>query len=285
MEVKKPITYEQQIEKLKSRNCCITDEESAKSVLRDINYYRLSAYFLPFKLEDDTYGNVDFSQIYRIHEFDRKLRSLLFGIVEEIELRLRSIIAYHYSHVYGALGYKDENNFDNKRHNHERMIKNIDEAVRKNKKQLFVKHHIKKYDGNFPFWVIVELFTLGELSIFYSDLHTKDKKAIAKELNVHYANLRSWLMCLTILRNYCAHYSRIYYNTFPATPKPPTNYSYVLKAKAFDYILVLKFLSSSQNKWRSSFVVQLEALISEYKACINLEYLGFPEDWLDLLRA
>lgn len=285
MEVKNPITYEQQIEKLKSRNCSIADEEHAKSVLRDINYYRLSAYFLPFKQEDDTYGNVDFSQIYRIHEFDRKLRSLLFSIIEEIELRLRSIIAYHYSHAYGALGYKDADNFDEKHHNHDRMIENIEGAIRKNEKQLFVSHHIKKYDGKFPFWVIVELFTLGELSIFYSDLHTKDKKVIAKEFNVHYANLRSWLMCLTILRNYCAHYSRIYYNTFPATPKPPANLSYLLKAKAFDYIMVLKFLYSSQNKWRDSFIVQLGALISEYESCIKLEHLGFPENWLDLLKA
>jgi abortive infection bacteriophage resistance protein len=47
---------------------------------------------------------------------------------------------------------------------------------------------------------------------------------------------------------------------------------------------VLKFLHCSDEKWNSSFVVQLEALIEKYQGHIQLKHLGCPENWLDLLR-
>ena len=45
MEVKRPTTLDEQIEKLKERGCIIGDEGYAKQVLGQINYYRLTAYF------------------------------------------------------------------------------------------------------------------------------------------------------------------------------------------------------------------------------------------------
>jgi len=42
--VKPPTTYEQQIEKLRSRGCIIQDEASAAAILSKVNYYRLTAY-------------------------------------------------------------------------------------------------------------------------------------------------------------------------------------------------------------------------------------------------
>jgi abortive infection bacteriophage resistance protein len=48
--------------------------------------------------------------------------------------------------------------------------------------------------------------------------------------------------------------------------------------------MVLKYLYYSQEKWDSSFVVRLEALLSEYEEHIELKHLGFPENWLELLK-
>lgn len=45
MDVKTHLTIDEQIELLKSRGCIIEDEEFAKNVLFDINYYRLTSYF------------------------------------------------------------------------------------------------------------------------------------------------------------------------------------------------------------------------------------------------
>ena len=80
MEVKPATTYEQQIEKLRERGCYIRDERIAERILSQLNYYRFSAYFLPFRKEDETYREgTDFMTVYLIYEFDREMRLLLLG--------------------------------------------------------------------------------------------------------------------------------------------------------------------------------------------------------------
>ena len=61
------------------------------SVLKAVSYYRLSAYFLPFKNNDDTYvKGTNFEQVFDIYEFDRKLRRIIFSAIEEIEVFTRA---------------------------------------------------------------------------------------------------------------------------------------------------------------------------------------------------
>lgn len=284
MDVKEPKSFEYQLNKLVERGCIVADKNHALMVIKQVNYYRLTAYFLPFKNPDGTYKEgTTFNNVFRIYEFDRKLRTLLFSIVEEIELMLRTQLSYYYSHKYGALGYLDPLNF-NARHNHERFTEHIKKSISNNQKQPFVKHHIDKYNGLFPAWVIVELFTMGELSLFYSDMILADKKIIAKELfNSTASNVSSWLRCLTDLRNYCAHYSRLYYSTFPAIPPTPKGFSYTLSKRIFDYILVLKFLYFDPVKWNNIYIPKISLLIEEYSDCINLTHIGFPDNWTSVL--
>jgi abortive infection bacteriophage resistance protein len=78
-------TYAQQIEKLRSRGCQVTDVPFCAKILSQVNYYRLSAYFLPFKKADGNYvEGTDFNRIFQIYEFDRDLRNVLFAVIEEI---------------------------------------------------------------------------------------------------------------------------------------------------------------------------------------------------------
>ena len=50
MSYQKPwLTYEEQLEKLKQRGMIITDEAAAVNYLERIGYYRLSAYWFPFR--------------------------------------------------------------------------------------------------------------------------------------------------------------------------------------------------------------------------------------------
>lgn len=55
MDVKPPTTFDEQITLLQKRNCRIEDPAFCTQVLQQINYYHLSAYFLPFRLADGTY--------------------------------------------------------------------------------------------------------------------------------------------------------------------------------------------------------------------------------------
>jgi abortive infection bacteriophage resistance protein len=48
---KPPATIVQQIEILRSRGMVVEDHDYAKHYLKNINYYRLSAYWLPFEID------------------------------------------------------------------------------------------------------------------------------------------------------------------------------------------------------------------------------------------
>ncbi|MCL1911873.1 MAG: hypothetical protein FWG13_06685, partial [Leptospirales bacterium] len=62
--IKPSTTYQQQLEKLRSRGCIIRDEDYAIDVLSKINYYRLTAYFLPFKQSGESYNSgTDFQTV------------------------------------------------------------------------------------------------------------------------------------------------------------------------------------------------------------------------------
>lgn len=269
---------------LKQRGCYISDEQFAKEVLRQINYYRLTAYFLSFKTANGNYiDGTSFHTIYRIYEFDRKLRSLLYSLIEEIELMLRTQLSYYYAHRYGPLGYMSEGNFNNK-HNHKKFIEHYEQSIKNNKNQPFVKHHLNNYEGCFPIWVLIELFSMGELSHFFSDLLRHDKKTISADLfHSTDTNVSSWLRCLTDLRNCCAHYSRLYNYKFTAIPATPLGCTYKLNNKIFDYVIVLKLLYYDIMRWKNEFLPNLEALMEEYKGSIILMDIGFPENWIETL--
>lgn len=275
-EVKQFFTYSEQIEKLRSRGCIIKNEEDCASKLRNIGYYRLSAYFLPFRKEDGDYvDGLSFDRVYRIYEFDRKLRTHIFSALEVIEVSLRARLANFHAGKYGPLGYLDSSTF-NEKHNAEKFAKGINREIENNKKVLFVKHHLENYDGCFPLWVITELFTFGTISYFYNDLTTADKKEFAGQ---NYKAMISWLRCCTDLRNICAHYGRLYYRVFSAMPSG-FGISDSQKRRLWGALLATRALYPSDDKWNNEFVPNVEALFNEYKNDIDLYHLAFPKDWM-----
>lgn len=280
IEVKKHLTYGEQIKKLRDRGCIITDDAACESALKHIGYYRLSAYFLPFKGENGKYTEgLSFAKVRRVYEFDRKLRNLLFSAIEVIEVSLRARLAYFHSEKYGPLGYLNPDTFNSK-HKAKKFRESIDREIENNKKVLFVKHHIDHYNGQFPLWVICELFTFGMVSRFYNDLTTADKKQFA---GVQHNNMISWLRCCTDLRNICAHYGRLYYRSFTAMPAG-FNISEAAKRRLWGAMLSVKALYPSVEKWNTEFMPALEALFDEYKEDIDLHHLSFPTDWIQQLK-
>lgn len=283
MELKPATTYRKQLETLKSRNCVVVDESFCLSILSTVNYYRFSAYFLPFKRPDNTYfPNTTFERVYGIYEFDRKIRGVLFSALEEIEVKLRTKLAYYHAHMYGPDGYIYDFNF-NQKHDHENMMNHIKTEIENNANLLFVKHHQLNYESRFPLWVVMELFSFGMLSYFYADMLQADQRNVANvDFGLDNAVLRSWLRCCTDLRNICAHGGRLYYRKFSTTPKTPDGYS-MLKNRLFDMLLIVKALYPSANKWSSEVLPVISALIHEYTGIIKLNHIGFPDNWESML--
>ena len=51
MDLKKPLTFDEQLDKLASHGIIISDREKAKDVLKRVNYYRVTGYALQFRQE------------------------------------------------------------------------------------------------------------------------------------------------------------------------------------------------------------------------------------------
>lgn len=283
---KPPLKYEEQLEKLKKRGCIINDDKKCISILKSINYYRLSAYFLPFKLDNGNYKEgLSFERVFSIYEFDRKLHGILFNALEETEIFLRSKIAYFHAHKYGALGYMDKANFSVKAELHENFIENFKREIDKNKNILFVKHHIYKYGGEFPIWAASEMFTFGMLSKFFANMTWQDRENLSNDIyKTNPKFVGSWLRCCTDLRNICAHYGRLYFRTFSAAPSGIDNLEEKSKRKLFGAILSLKKLYPFKDKWDNGTLKKLMSLVDEHKSDIDLEHIGFSYNWIEELK-
>lgn len=133
-QVKKFSTYDELLNKLRDRGCIINNASACIEVLKNIGYYRLSAYFYPFMQEDKTFvEKLSFDKVYRIYEFDRKLRNLLLTALEVIEISLRARLAHFHSEKYGPQGYLNASNF-NKKHQSAVFTGKINIAISNNKR-------------------------------------------------------------------------------------------------------------------------------------------------------
>jgi abortive infection bacteriophage resistance protein len=282
--LKQPATYKQQIAKLREHGCEVSDEAFCEEILAQVSYYRLSAYFLPFRGDGGKYkAGTDFMNVYRLYEYDRKLRRLIFSVIEELEVYLRAQLSYYHTHIYGADGYMNPANFNN-RHNHKRFTDRIDDLLKNNSKVAFVKHHLTEYGGQFPLWVLSELFTFGMLSYFYADMITADQKRIAYDkFSASVTSAKSWLYCCTDLRNLCAHYGRLYYSVFSAVPAKLPNIDKSAENSLFAAIMAVRALYPDSGKWNKEFLPPMLALYDEYTEVIELRHIGFPENWEDTL--
>ena len=278
--LKQAATYAQQIAKLREHGCIISDEAFCEEALSRISYYRLSAYFLTFKRKDGNYmPGTDFRNVYMIYEFDRKLRRLLFSVIDELEVFIQAQLSYYYSHKYGAVGYMNSTNF-NSRHDHLGFISRINDLVKSNEKLPFIRHHISNYGGQFPLWVISELFTFGMLSYFYADMITTDQKELARNIfKTSVPNAKSWLYCCTNLRNICAHSGRLYNAIFSVIPANISCVEKVSERKLFASIMAVHELYPDDEKWNNEFMPSMSALLDEYSDIILLRHIGFPENW------
>ena len=286
MLIKKPKTYDQQIAILKNKNIAIIDDVSAKTFLKQVNYYRFSGYFLPFQINGhgSLFPNITFERLQAIYEFDEQLRNLIAGVVDEIEVYFRSQLAYYHAHKYGEEGYMDACNYNNK-HDHISFTKRINSCIKENARTTVVQHHMKKYNGHFPIWVIIEFFSFGTLSYFYRGMKNNDKAAIAANLySINYQTLDSWMRCLNDLRNKCAHYSRLYYWIFPAIPKMPSSEKYIPTRRLFAQLYMLKLMYPNHQKWNENVWKPLVKLVNNYKKYISNKHLDFPYRWKAMLK-
>lgn len=280
--IKDPKTYEEQLTILKDRKLIIDNRDDALSTLKKVNYYRFSAYGLTLKdpkKKDDFQKGVTFSQIKNIYYFDKKLRETLIYYLESVEVEFRAKIAYYHSHQFDSLGYKDPDNFRDP-NIHKVFLENLNERIDRSGSELFIKHHKNNYNGEFPFWVAIEVLSFGDLSRLFKNLLKRNQKEVIKDFNVYFLAVPQWLHSLSYLRNVCAHYGRLYGKDLMI--KPPVNKKVLNNNRVFATIFYLSRLLHEED--RINLTNELKILIKEYSNNIDLNEIGFPSEWEDLLK-
>lgn len=225
-------------------------------------------------------------KIYGIACFDAELRLLIFKYLEDIELYFRTQVVYHHGNKYGALAYKEAINF-NKFHKHDEFLEDIEKELSHRQKSPIYKHHQRKYDGEFPIWVLVEFFTFGMTSKFFADSPIDIQQEIAKNVGIKSTQVRTYLEVAVVLRNYCAHYNRLYYTSFTKIPgQLPAfmNDNSKLKNRLMAQLYAVKSLYPDKKKWNEGFLCELSELIKRYQAVIHLHHIGFVGKWEEILK-
>lgn len=277
-------TFEEQIEILENRGLIINNKNYAKFILSNVNYYRFTAYLLTYKNADDTYvEGITFEMIYHLYNFDKEFRALLIDILGSIEISFRTYIAYTLAIKHGPLGYLKDNNFINKDYHNSFLLSLQNEKIN-NSNKLFIKHHNEKYEGKLPIWVATEIISFGMLSKLYSNMIPEDTTYIKNNLcNVNPKLVGSWLQSLTLIRNQCAHYGRIYNTIFPIIKiKNQDKKNNIDNKKIFAYILAMNHLIADRTVW-NKFFIKLQGLITDYNEYIDLDLIGFPNNWVEIL--
>lgn len=287
-ELKPPATYEEMLTLLKSRGLTIGNESRAVEILQRVNYYRLTGYLLPYKINENKYiDGTTFEQVVDLYDFDMRLRSILLDVFEYVEISMRSRISYHLAHKYGAECYKDPSNFSFRSIDEYNNFRNKlnDELVRS--KELFVTHYKTKYEGRYPIWLAIEVLSFSSLSILYTNLKPEDKRIISKQFGLKTAKLLDgWLHSMCVLRNRCAHFSRIY-DTKLSQQVGLTFNAQILHVEPnslYAIIFTLKYLVQEYSTW-NPWIIELTSLLDRYSDVCDLNRMGFIEDWEKHLRS
>lgn len=275
--------YGELVNKLEAKGIIISDRMAVIRFLNDVNYYRFLGYLIPLGIRHSSGSTVPFETARMVYEFDTRLRGLISMAIDTIEIYLRSQFGHYYGKHYGSEGYMLPENF-NGHHNSELFIRKINLIIKNNHHDPVIIHHLQVYEGHFPIWVIIEFFSIGMLSYFYWDMKNRDKTILSISLyNVSYQILESWMRCITVLRNKCAHYSRLYGWVFTSIPRLPDSIGFTPDRTLFSQLLMLKLMYPDHKKWNNDFLRSLIHLVNRYHSFISLDHIGFPYKWKAIL--
>lgn len=283
--MKEAKTIEEQLQILEKRGLIIENRDRAIEILRNVNYYTLTGYLFPFEQGEVYQKGTSMNLAIKLYHFDNETRNILMALMMKAEEKLKTRIAYNIAiaHSKNPLIYTDVNYFKST-NDHSRFMKDFQNNVRNNREVPFVKHHIQKYRSQFPIWVAVNLFTLGNLKYLYKNIPSRDRKNISSEFNVSPQTLDSWIDILRILRNKLAHNMRLYETTFQKTPKLEKHHSIrITNNRLFANFVLLKYLLDDSEVWQSA-IVNLDKIFVKYQDSVELSKIGFPEDWKNILE-
>ena len=291
---KKILSIPQQIQSYIDAGMEITSYAEVEKALKSVGFYRLRGY--SFNLYDNAVKKyipgTKFEDVFNLYQFDEKLSVLIFSAITKIEVVLRVRLAEALLIHREPLILQDSSIFKDKKQYWQNMSAISSEISRSN--DVFIKHNFDNHDGEVPVWAAVEVLSFGTLSKIiknlktgtgstYSILATNYQYQSEKGIQVTPSKkmFSSWVQSVSVLRNMCAHHSRIYNRTIHTAPEI-LNTDKVMPASAhnglYQILLAMKYLRSSNEDW-TIFVDEFDKLIQKNNSIISLTAMNLPIDW------
>ena len=294
----------------------IEDPKRALRKLSQVGYYRLSGFWYPCRqIHFNQSGNAflspvtgkperldsflpdtSFNAVFNLYLFDKKLRQLMLDAIERIEVNMRSIIAevlgYHdplayqktsFINPHQTVDFVDKNN----------VLRNIwkewsdkqQEKLKQSREDYIVWH--RKNNKPIPLWVVIETWDFGTMSKYFEILKRGYQNRICEKIDTPNPNtLKSWLYEINILRNRCAHHTRIWNQQFNS-PLPVLSNPYFTKlqldekarTRLFGMISVLWFLVKSIGQ-NSKWIFNAADVINSKPDLLGCPYssMGLPDE-------
>ena len=303
------MTYDQQIEKLKSKHLTIADEASAKATLRQIGYYALITGYKDLFKNPTTRNYRDgttFDDIVALYHFDEHLRELTLHHLLQIERHIRSSLSYAFCSFFGDAqsAYLDPQNFDCSSARRKEKVQQLIERYLSRPlthptDHSYLEHH-KTAHGNVPLWVLVNVLTFGTLSKFYELSAPQVQTAVSQEFEgIDEHQLAQLLDVLSKFRNLCAHGERLFSHRCATKDIPdlPLHQALHLPQRGTTYTqgkrdylaLVIAFRSLLPASEFQLFEQKLCCLIqdvvsqnSQLSESDLLSLMGFPANWQEI---
>lgn len=217
MKYDKPaLTVDKQITQLALRGMGFADPQRAAHYLAELNYYRLSGYWLRREADHGAHRfrpGTTFENVLADYVFDRELKLLVLDAVERLEVSVRTRWAHQLGLRHGAHAHLDSTLFKPRSQNwsHPVAVANLITGV-EHSREGFICHLRTKYDELLPpIWASVEVMSLGQISRWFAHLrHAADRNAIATDYGMDEALLTSFLHHISVVRNICAHHARLW---------------------------------------------------------------------------
>ena len=281
---KPPLSNKEIIRLLSERGMIIDDPKRAEHYLDFISYYRLSVYMLPFQDERHSFKKpVSFEKILRLYSFDRRLRLLSMDALERIEVAFRTVIVNCLSEKCGAFWLENPDCFHdkNKRNTQASMLEEIRKQIEQQKTAPSLEHYYQTYSAPEipPAWIVFEILPFGCVSRIYENLKRPYRKAVAEKFGIEESILQSWFHALSVLRNSCAHHSRIWNRKYPFKIKKANAFPELDTAERFYCFALIIDILLNRIVQTPTWTQRLKETINEFSDIVNPLQMGFPADW------
>lgn len=208
-----------------------------KRKLRKIGYYHGYKGYRFAKNSSNRLPLSDFNQIVALHDFDMRVKALLYERIMTVETALKNRVleavldhsgSEHFDVIYkkSLTAYRCTGKHHKNAKDAKTAYKNewskrlslrtvIDRLIASNHETRAVVRHFRDKDEDIPIWALFEIMTLGNFGVFYSCLHDDVKSTICDDLHMPRGNfdppltLQRMIFAFKDLRNAVTHNSII----------------------------------------------------------------------------